>query len=73
MYTQDIADLYQNKKRTTFNIGQAIELGGFKLTEAQILENQVITKSVLKAILSWTGGQPFLTQKLCKLVVNRRY
>lgn len=27
-------------------------------------------QAVLKAILSWTGGQPFLTQKLCQIVVN---
>ena len=25
---------------------------------------------VLKAILSWTGGQPFLTQVLCDLVAK---
>lgn len=64
------ADLMQDKKRTPFNIGQAIELGGFQLDEVQPLENRLITKSVLKAILNWTGGQPFLTQKLCKLVLN---
>ncbi len=64
------ADLMQDKKRTPFNIGQAIELRGFKLAEVRPLENSLITKSVLKAILKWTGGQPFLTQKLCKLVVN---
>lgn len=64
------ADLMKDKKRTPFNIGQAIELQGFKFSEAEPLENQVITKSVLKAILNWTGGQPFLTQKLCKLVVS---
>ena len=25
---------------------------------------------LLKEILAWTGGQPFLTQKLCKLICN---
>jgi hypothetical protein len=25
---------------------------------------------VLKEILAWTSGQPFLTQKLCKLIPN---
>jgi hypothetical protein len=27
-------------------------------------------KAVLKEILAWTNGQPFLTQKLCQLVVR---
>lgn len=27
-------------------------------------------KAILAEILSWTGGQPFLTQKLCQLVVR---
>ncbi|MBU7585132.1 MAG: hypothetical protein KAF91_19955 [Nostoc sp. TH1S01] len=26
---------------------------------------------VLQEILSWTGGQPFLTQKLCKLIIEK--
>jgi WD40 repeat protein len=56
-----------------FNIGKAIELQGFKLNEVQPLENGLIgcvdrPSVVLAAILSWTGGQPFLTQKLCQLV-----
>ncbi|MBE9146498.1 AAA-like domain-containing protein [Planktothrix mougeotii] len=29
-------------------------------------------QSLLKAILSWTGGQPFLTQVLCNLVMRHR-
>ncbi len=64
------ADLMQDKRRTPFNIGQAIDLRGFNLAQAQPLENSIITNSVLKAVLNWTGGQPFLTQKLCKLVLN---
>jgi hypothetical protein len=27
-------------------------------------------QTVLKAVLAWTNGQPFLTQKLCKLIRN---
>ena len=57
-----------------FNIGQAIELCGFQLHEAitlaQGLEGKVSNpKAVLKEVLAWTGGQPFLTQKLCKLIL----
>ena len=66
-------DLIQDKRRTPFNIGSPTEINGFKLHEAQPLEPGLKVKTgnsqtLLTAILSWTGGQPFLTQKLCKLV-----
>ncbi len=67
------SQLIQDKNRTPFNIGQAIELNGFQLHEAQPLvqglkDYAANPQAVLAAILDWTGGQPFLTQKLCKLV-----
>ena len=67
------SQLIQDKNRTPFNIGQAIELNGFQLHEAQPLlqglkDDASNPQAVLAAILDWTGGQPFLTQKLCKLV-----
>ncbi|MGI0489739.1 AAA-like domain-containing protein [Pantanalinema rosaneae CENA516] len=67
------SDLIQDKSRTPFNIGQAIHLAGFQPPEAQPLLVGLAAKSsdpqaLLHEILRWTGGQPFLTQKLCKLV-----
>lgn len=61
--------------RTPFNVGLLIELHGFQLPEGEPLVDGLVSKSsnpkaVLQAILSWTGGQPFLTQKLCCLVKN---
>jgi hypothetical protein len=69
------SDLIQDKTRTPFNIGKAIELHGFEFEPAQVLVEGLKGKvdnpeSVLKEVLAWTGGQPFLTQKLCKLVVQ---
>ncbi len=69
------ADLISDSTRTPFNIGQAIELRGFQLTEATPLlsglaETVIDSKTALQRILYWTGGQPFLTQKLCQLVVQ---
>lgn len=66
--------LIQDKRRTPFNIGQAIELRGFQLQEAQPLIQGLAVKTdrpdaVLQAVLSRSGGQPFLTQKLCRLVL----
>jgi len=69
------SDLIQDKKRTPFNIGRAIELNGFEWHEAEPLSQGLVGKvsnpqKVLQEILNWTGGQPFLTQKLCQLVCN---
>ncbi|MEG4114200.1 MULTISPECIES: AAA-like domain-containing protein [unclassified Microcoleus] len=69
------SDLIADKNRTPFNIGVAIDLSGFSLEEAQPLakglENVIANpQAVLKEILDWTGGQPFLTQKICELAVK---
>ncbi|MBE9067199.1 AAA-like domain-containing protein [Leptolyngbya cf. ectocarpi LEGE 11479] len=69
-------DLCQNPNRTPFNIGTAIELNGFTLDEARPLSRwltPMVSNPVetLGYILDWTNGQPFLTQKLCQLVVTR--
>ncbi len=69
------ADLIRDKQRTPFNIGRAIELRGFQLQEARPLMRGLLPKSqnpvaVLKAILAYTGGQPFLTQKICQLILT---
>ncbi|MDJ0773697.1 MAG: AAA-like domain-containing protein [Mastigocoleus sp. MO_167.B18] len=69
------SDLIANKSRAPFNIGRAIELSGFTFEEAQPLIRGLVGKvknpqEVLKNILAWTGGQPFLTQKLCRLTVE---
>ena len=69
------SDLIQDKTQTPFNIGQGIQLQGFQLDEVQPLMKGLQGKitdpeAVIKDILNWTGGQPFLTQKLCQLVIR---
>lgn len=71
------SDLIQDRRRTPFNIGQAIELTGFQLSEAAPLANGLTAKTknpqaVLQAVLEWTGGQPFLTQKVCQLILDNQ-
>lgn len=69
------SDLIADKRRTPFNIGYAIQLDGFTLEESAplaagleaVVEQPMAT---LQAILHWTGGQPFLTQKLCQLITQ---
>jgi len=65
-------DLIQNKQLPPFNIGQPIDLTGFQLEESHPLLPGLALKTtnpqtLLKAVLHWTGGQPLLTQKVCKL------
>ncbi len=64
------SDLIRDKQRTPFNVGHAVELRGFTLAEAKPLLAGLPDQSteILAQILAWTGGQPFLTQKLCDLV-----
>ncbi len=67
------SDLITKIQTTPFNIGQSIQLEGFKEHEAQPLLHGLHDKvsnpqTVLKEVLAWTNGQPFLTQKLCKLI-----
>ncbi|NJR19608.1 MAG: hypothetical protein HC785_30710 [Calothrix sp. CSU_2_0] len=69
------SDLIDDKKRTPFNIGRAVQLNGFKEEEiaplAEGLRGKVSNiQQVMKCVLSWTGGQPFLTQKLCNLLLQ---
>ncbi|MFH7031013.1 MAG: AAA-like domain-containing protein [Heteroscytonema crispum UTEX LB 1556] len=70
------SDLIQDKHYSTpFNIGRAIELQGFQIKDSEPLVKGLVgkvsnPKAVLKEVLYWTNGQPFLTQKLCWLIVN---
>lgn len=69
------SNLIADKTRTPFNIGRSITLKGLQLSEATALAAGLHgvggnIQAVLRAVLDWTGGQPFLTQKLCQLLVE---
>jgi hypothetical protein len=62
-------------RKTPYTIGQAVELESFKIHEAQPLlygltDKVINPQTFLQEILNWTGGQPFLTQKLCRIIRN---
>ena len=68
-----LSDLILDKQSTPFNIGKSIELHGFTWKQSQPLAKGLQEKfrdseNILKEIIYWTGGQPFLTQKSCNLV-----
>lgn len=67
------SDLIRGKSNSAFNIGYAVAMSGFTLEEAKPLMCGLADKfsepeSILAEILNWTGGQPFLTQKLLTLI-----
>ncbi|MEO0706257.1 MAG: AAA-like domain-containing protein [Cyanobacteria bacterium J06649_5] len=75
-------DLIQNPTRTPFNIGKSITLSNFTLEEAlpladglisgPTLEDMQQTKKVLRRVLKWTGGHPYLTQRVCNEIVSKQ-
>jgi hypothetical protein len=75
--TATLEELFQDKNYlndTYFQMQhRAIELTGFQLHEVEPLQKPLTTvvdnpSAVMQEILSWTGGQPFLTQWVCQLI-----
>lgn len=69
------SDLIKDPKRTPFNIGHAIHLSDFVYEEAKPLAfglglDDTRIESILRQILYWTDGHPYLTQKLCQLIAT---
>ncbi|MEZ0327822.1 MAG: AAA-like domain-containing protein [Fimbriimonas sp.] len=67
------SDLIQDVRTTPFNIGKNITLKDFSLEEALQLEEGLGKNAhdILKRILYWTDGHPYLTQNLCASVAQR--
>jgi tRNA A-37 threonylcarbamoyl transferase component Bud32 len=66
-------ELIENERTTPYNIGRSIELRDFdeerddlRPLYAAIASNSREGKSTLQNILYWTGGQPYLTIRLCQ-------
>jgi hypothetical protein len=69
------SELMRETTGNPFHIGRTINLSRLELQESLILAKGLALKAfrpqkVLQEILAWTGGQPFLTQKICRLVLE---
>ena len=69
------ADLIRDTRTTPFNVGRRIELTDFKVAEALRLADGLgrddsENHALLKQILYWTNGHPYLTQRLCQAVAE---
>ncbi|MBD2211233.1 AAA-like domain-containing protein [Nostoc linckia FACHB-104] len=66
-------DLIRDPKRTPFNIGQRLDLTDFTFDEAIPLAEGLglpmePAQQLLRWVLEWTGGHPYLTQRLCSIL-----
>ena len=73
-------DLIRDTRTTPFNIGRRIELTDFTGTEARPLAAGLLhdgergiqeAELLLQRVLHWTGGHPYLTQRLCHALAER--
>ena len=69
-------DLITDPHRTPFNIGQAVHLTDFTYEEALPLADGLGLPTekawqVLKWVMKWTGGHPYLTQRLCRTIAEQ--
>ncbi len=71
------SDLIKDRTRTPYNIGVKVDLQDFKFEELGVFQSALETAfpnqgdEALRWILDWTGGQPYLTQKLCAALVEQ--
>jgi WD40 repeat protein len=70
------ADLIPDPRMTPFNIGKQLTLNDFSLQQALPLVNGLHglpePHRAMHRILYWTGGHPYLTQRLCEACVEKR-
>lgn len=71
------SDLIRDTRTTPFNVGHRIELTDFTEQEARALapglkegRSGEQVAEVLRRVLHWTHGHPYLTQRLCKAVAE---
>jgi WD40 repeat protein len=69
------SDLIQDTRTTPFNIGKRVELTYFTAVEAAPLaqglgRDELVGRTVLERVLYWTGGHPYLTQRLCRALAE---
>jgi WD40 repeat protein len=67
------SDLMSDTRITPFNIGHRVELKDFREDEARQLAHGLkrsdqLNHRLLKRVLYWTNGHPYLTQKLCQTI-----
>ncbi|XXT18113.1 AAA-like domain-containing protein [Sorangium sp. So ce429] len=70
-------ELIKDRRTTPYNVGQTVELGDFDAARDDLedLERAMGQrggpgKELVRAVLSWTGGHPYLTMAVCRLALE---
>jgi len=68
-------DLVKDPARTPFNLGRRVELTDFEFSEARPLAaglgpEPAVGEQVLRWVMEWTGGHPYLTQRVCQEIAS---
>ena len=71
------SDLISDLQRTPFNIGQRVDLTDFTFEEALPLADGLglppdEARDVLRRVMHWTGGHPYLMQRLCHAIAEQK-
>jgi WD40 repeat protein len=67
------SDLIRDTRMTPFNIGNRIELRDFEVAQAVVLarglgRDERPGRALIDRVIYWTGGHPYLTQRLCQAI-----
>ena len=65
-------ELVRDPSRTPFNVGRAISLQDFTASEAAALLPALGEERVLRRVLEWTHGHPYMTMRTCDELVRRK-
>ena len=70
-------ELIKDRRTTPYNVGENLELRNFDIEhdDLSLLSRELVgdvsaQRALLARILHWTGGQPFLTVRICADVRN---
>ncbi len=71
-------DLIGDPRRTPFNVGRRIDLDYFTEDEAMPLAGGFDlpadeARQQLRDVVRWTGGHPYLTQRLCQVIAEQQH
>lgn len=69
------SELISDHRITPFNIATRIELSDFDERQSQVFKaglqrDEFVAQQLLKRVHYWTNGHPYLTQRLCRAIVD---
>jgi hypothetical protein len=69
-------ELMEDPTHTPFNIGRAVRVSDFTLKEAEAFlpgldGDAAAARALLEAVMQWSGGHPYMTQRLCSALVSQ--